>query len=336
LDTKPFPDLKSEDRPDLAQVRLVEAEVARGLEDPDFIQECIALELERIDTWSGAPGLRPFAVIPGSGVRCSFGYFLPGMATGAHEHTDWVVTAVGLNTLQVRTFDRAIAYSQNRLVEAKAISATSGLVGHIYDPCIHDTGNVTRSPTLTMHFQSPHDGERPRDPNIPFDGRWTIARRTTAVTRGAIYDALASRRRQMFLRILAAFADARAGHWTAALVKTIAARGSLRTQRACGRMASPGVRACAWDSATLSLRDDLPGLETFLHDSQVELAAIDENGRQPLLRCDAWAKPILDRILDSRTFVPKDLSSAVTVADLSLLIEELDEWALFDWQENVA
>jgi hypothetical protein len=86
----------------------------------------------------------------------------------------------------------------------------------------------------------------------------------------------------------------------------------------------------------LSLRDDLPGLETFLHDSQVELAAIDENGRQPLLRCDAWAKPILDRILDSRTFVPKDLSSAVTVADLSLLIEELDEWALFDWQENVA
>ncbi|AGP35982.1 hypothetical protein SCE1572_16620 [Sorangium cellulosum So0157-2] len=150
-----FPRSDGHARPPRDHVRAVEGAVRAGLSDDELPLELLALEIERRD---GAPELAPFYVVPEVGVRVAFAYWRPGRAAGAHEHSDWTVTAVLHNALDVATFDWDATARARRLVPKRLFSAEAGRVGHIYGPCIHDPRNPTARWSISLHLFGPSDG----------------------------------------------------------------------------------------------------------------------------------------------------------------------------------
>lgn len=329
-----LPDARSSDRPERPQVRRATAILTEALEDPAFVRDCIALEHSRLDAWDGTPGLRPFHVLRQSGVTMAFGYFAPGQATGAHEHTSWTVTAVCHNDLEVLTFDRDVAYGEGRLVVDKTITATPGRVGHIYDPCIHEARNPTGSSSVTMHLLSPNDGQPPADKPFSFNDTLSPRRSSAAPLPDRLSTFQSWRRRQSYLRMLASYARARAGAFAPALLEDIASRGTLHTKAHCDallRASEHVVQRATWRDARLGLREGLPSLEVREQGPRVELVCTTARGERVLLRFASWARAVLDTILGG-AFTPRALPCGLEDDELFALIAEFDEWGFLDWK----
>src|SRR5512139_775900 len=85
-----FPGADEDDHPAPAAIAQAKAAVSASLANPEFIADCIELELQRIEHLRAVrSGLEPFARIPALGIRLAFGYWRPGLVTGPHEHTSW-------------------------------------------------------------------------------------------------------------------------------------------------------------------------------------------------------------------------------------------------------
>jgi hypothetical protein len=158
-----FPARRERTHPDRALIVAARSAVEAAVIDDEFLADCIALELKRIEENRFCRGLVPFFTMPDLGIRLAFGYWAPGNAAGAHEHTAWTITAVCRNELEVLTYDRDESYRRQELVPKNRFHATAGRVGFIFEPCIHNPRNVSGDWSLSFHVTSPRDGERPDD-----------------------------------------------------------------------------------------------------------------------------------------------------------------------------
>jgi hypothetical protein len=156
-----FPRLEVAGHPERVAVLAIRMAAAAAVQDPDFLLDCVALELEYIKVSPLRRGLAPFFIDPDFGVRFAFGYWAPGATPGPHEHTAWTITAVITNELDVQVFDREQSHRRGELVPKTRFTARAGQVGYIYDPCIHSPKNISHDWSLSLHLTSPRDGEAP-------------------------------------------------------------------------------------------------------------------------------------------------------------------------------
>lgn len=154
-----FPRLGEADHPELESVLAVRSALAEAVVDDEFLANCIGHELRLFRHGRPRYSFEPFFTVPDLGVMLAFGYWPPGVAAPAHEHTAWTVTAVCRNRLDVFTYDRAETYRSRELVSKNCFAAEAGKVGYIYSPSIHAPRNPSEDWALSMHVISPRDGE---------------------------------------------------------------------------------------------------------------------------------------------------------------------------------
>ena len=159
----PFPSAHELCHPDEQIVRNARAHVSQAITDDNFLADCFAHELRLIESNRRLGGLTPFFTLPDYGIRFAFGYWSPGAETGPHEHTAWTITGVCRNELEVSTFDREESYRRGELVSKNKFIAQSGMVGHVYSPCIHNPKNISSTRSLSIHIASPQDGKPTAD-----------------------------------------------------------------------------------------------------------------------------------------------------------------------------
>nr|CAI43945.1 hypothetical protein [Sorangium cellulosum] len=310
LERLDFPPEGDRRRPPRDHVRALEAALRAGLADDELPLELLALEIERRD---GAPDLAPFHVIPGVGVRVAFAYWAPGRAAGAHEHTDWTVTAVFHNALDVATFDWDATVRARRLVPKSLFSAGVGRVGHIYEPCIHDPRNPTPRWSISLHLLGPHDGPVLEAQVGPIDGLTGAA--PPPAPEDALSEALHAHARE---RVRRAQIDAleRRGPRAAALLARLHARGDAGTKRRAARALG---RTEDLDAQT-ALARRWPGVDLDVASSagRAELLARAGERAQVLLRVDAWAAPALRALAAARELRPRDIPGLAEAEQLAL------------------
>ncbi|RDH78725.1 hypothetical protein DVS77_08815 [Mycolicibacterium moriokaense] len=200
-----FPEAHVREHPDKDAVLAARSAVTAAVRDDEFLVDCMAYELTRLKQPGLRPGLVPFFVLPGFGVRFALGYWPPGRNAGAHEHTAWTITGVCHNELTVQTYDRDQSYRNQTLVPKNRFDALAGQVGFIYEPCIHDPHNPTDRWSLSLHVSSPRDGEQLTDQEqcLPILDEYFARQRSDY---GAPYEeVVATRRRQLKIRAIAGF-----------------------------------------------------------------------------------------------------------------------------------
>ncbi|WP_437878129.1 hypothetical protein [Sorangium sp. So ce513] len=341
-----FPRAEERERPPRDLVRAVEAAVRAGLSDDELPLELLALEIERRD---GAPDLAPFHVVPELGVRVAFAYWRPGRAAGPHEHSDWTVTAVFHNALDVATFDWDATARARRLVPKRLFSAEAGRVGHIHGPCIHDPRNPTARWSISLHLFGPHDGPVIEQQVGPIEGLTPPPPRAAEpapqaepalqaepapqAEDDALAAALLAHERECVRR---AQIDALAsrGPRAAALLARLHARGDAGTRRRAARALG---RAEDLGAHTVLARR-WPGVDLDAASSagRAELLARCGERAQPLLRVDPWAAPALRALASAVELRPRDIPGLAEAEQLALA-RVLVDWGTFqplEAQEN--
>ncbi|WP_437959892.1 hypothetical protein WME76_09745 [Sorangium sp. So ce119] len=334
----PFPGDRR--RPPRDHVRALEGALRAGLSDDELPLELLALEIERRD---GAPDLAPFHVVPELGVRVAFAYWRPGRAAGPHEHSDWTVTAVFHNALDVATFDWDATARARRLVPKRLFSAEAGRVGHIHGPCIHDPRNPTPRWSISLHLFGPHDGPVIEEQVGPIEGLSSPAPRAAEpapqagpapqAEEDALSSALAAHEREC-VRRAQIDALARRGTPAAALLARLHARGDAGTRRRAARALG---RAEDLDARTVLARR-WPGVDLEVASSagRAELLARCGERAQPLLRVEAWAAPALRALASAVELRPRDIPGLAEAEQLALA-RALVDWGTFqplEAQEN--
>jgi hypothetical protein len=205
FDRRAFPEAHAREHPDRDAVLAARSAITAAVRDDEFLVDCMAYELTRLERRGLRAGLVPFFTVPGFGIRFAFGYWPPGRNTGAHEHTAWTITGVCHNELIVQTYDRDESYRRQTLVPKNRFDAPAGQVGFIYEPCIHDPRNPTDRWSLSLHVSSPRDGENLADQEqcLPILDEFAARLRTGF---DEPYDeVIANRRRQLKIRAIAQF-----------------------------------------------------------------------------------------------------------------------------------
>lgn len=203
LDARSFPPTQAREHPERDDVAATRTAVSAAVSDDEFLVDCMAHEMDLVESGVPRRGLTPFFTMPDLGIRFSFGYWRPGSEAGPHEHTAWTITAVCRNELEVLTYDREESYRSRTLVPKNRFEAPAGRAGFIYEPCIHNPGNSTDRWSLTFHVTSPRDGEQLVDQERTLPVLDEFTRRVTA-DRGHPYEGvLAARQRQIVVRQVA-------------------------------------------------------------------------------------------------------------------------------------
>lgn len=309
--------------PELQTVRGIRETVQTAVADDQFLADCIAYELDLIDTTQFRRGLVPFHVIPGVGVRFAFGYWPPGGTPGPHEHTAWTITAVCRNELEVQTYDRDATYRSGRLVPKNHFSAETGRVGYIYEPSIHAPINTSNDWSLSLHVTSPRDGE-PSDPcGEPVVGLST--RRRQPPRDHPYATAVASRARTERVHVLARALAGMREVPTADLLDRCAALGGPATRGLAARSKGTGAPA-----ARTLLRTH-PGLELShrVTDDAVSLLAETPGGAVEELTVDVVAAEAIAFIADEVAFDVLNLPGPITDDERIEIAEALEDSGLF-------
>lgn len=242
-----FPDALERSLPERASVQAARAALADAVVDDDFLADCMARELDRLQEDRMKPGLAPFHTVEEFGIRLAFGYWPPGATAGPHEHTSWTITAVCRNELHVTTFDRDASYRGRTLVPKNRFEATAGRTGFIYEPCIHEPWNPTADWSLSFHVLSPHDGEKLDDYSecIPaLVGEPLVPDLDHPYAR-----VLAVRGRHRYVSVLARILAHMESPRAAELLESCAALGSSATRRMIARLTTgawSGVEGVPW------------------------------------------------------------------------------------------
>lgn len=136
----------------------VQRRLAAALRDPDFVLDCLELDLQSL-----LAGWKPFRRRPAfhvdrvRGFECRIFFWPPGTVAPVHEHTAWTVTAVLQNALEVTTYDVDVARTEQRLARKNVFQAEAGRVGHIYEHGIHSPANPTSTLSSSIHLFSWHE-----------------------------------------------------------------------------------------------------------------------------------------------------------------------------------
>jgi hypothetical protein len=244
FDALDFPLLNEAHHPDRNVVIGARAVIEKAIPDDDFVLDCIGRELLLIESRTPRWGLVPFTILPRTGIRFAFGYWPPGAAPPAHEHTSWTVTGVCRNELEVRTFDRPESYRRGELVDKNLFPASQGKVGFIYDAGIHQPRNPSSHWSLSLHVISPRDGRPLHDLGAPPPA---LTSNDGADEDSAYATVRLARQRQRWLRELASIVAAAGSRRSPALLADCFRLGTSKTRRYVERLGhdprmTPGSR----------------------------------------------------------------------------------------------
>lgn len=321
-----FPGADEDDHPAPAVMTAAKAAVSSSLTSPEFLADCIELELqrlERVGAWRG--GLEPFARIPRLGIRFAFGYWRPGVTTGPHEHTSWTITGVYRNTLEVVTYDYDESYRRQRPVEKNRFVAQAGRVGSIDRHGIHAPRNGSTSWTMSFHVISPRDGLRPRAYPAPVPGLERVSELNTVSTSGDRSGAAYHRVRDLCLRavICEQLRDA-VGELASSRATALASRcRALGAPRTGGGAAADDTRHLlrrAHADLTLSWRRDR---------DQVVLEMLTPSGKTSVLELDRRARQAMSFVSTADLFDPSSLPG-LTGAERDVFADALVMRGLFE------
>jgi hypothetical protein len=150
-----------------AQVRELRQYVGGCISDKEFLAEAIEKDIGVRDS---APGLGSFDGEANLGVRFGLCYWAPGRVAGVHEHSDWTVTAVVHNQLEVFTYDLPETVRTRKVVSKNRFTARVGEVGHIYEHAIHNPANPTKAWAVSFHVLTVSDHPMLESMHGPIEG----------------------------------------------------------------------------------------------------------------------------------------------------------------------
>jgi hypothetical protein len=325
-----FPARRERTHPDRALIVAARSAVEAAVIDDEFLADCIALELKRIESNRPRRGLVPFFTMPDLGIRFAFGYWAPGNAAGAHEHTAWTITAVCRNELEVLTYDREESYRRQELVPKNRFHAAAGRVGFIFEPSIHNPRNVSGNWSLSFHVTSPRDGERLDDDRGPLPAFNSRRGLSSAEDRHPYASVVAARRRNRCVDQLSRIVAAMNVPQAPDLLGRCFALGSAATQEFIDRMApgSPPERASGTRAMLARTHKDL--IMSHRHDG--EMVALDvETPRGPVeeFAIDEVAREAMAFVARERMFEVRAIPGNLSDDERAAIAEALEETGLF-------
>jgi predicted metal-dependent enzyme (double-stranded beta helix superfamily) len=319
--------------------------VEEALSSRDLLAECISRELDRLRDTPAQYGLSPFHVDPVLGIRFAFGYWGPGQQAGAHEHTDWTVTAVCHNALEVLTYDREETYRARRLVPKRVYPAPAGKAGYICEPAIHNPRNHTSEWSLSLHVIGARDGQAApdgRDLHGGVDQLEGVRKRAGGGPAHPFMRCLRERRSQQHLRLLAGVVTALRHDSAARQLEVISERGGLATRRVAGsaldalrRSRSAAGEGPATPGSPVGLPERLvltaEGLELDVRalEDGVELLAFDPSGPFQVMKAGRRARPLLEACARHGRIDVRDFEGAFEPHELWRLLQGLESWGVF-------
>jgi hypothetical protein len=324
-----FPVAGEQVHPDRDAVLAGRSTIELAVVDDEFLVDCIAMELELIDSTEFRRGLVPFLTIPGLGIRFAFGYWPPGGTPGPHEHTAWTITAVCRNELEVHTYDRAESYRRRELVPKNRFPAEAGRVGYIYEPSIHAPINRSADWSLSLHVTSPRDGEPLESCGEPVAGLRSRGGLRPLPASHPYASAVAARSRTQRVHVLArSLADMNFGR-TPELLDRCAELGSHATRKLVTR--THGGTTILGRRRTYVLRRTHPELvlsHRIVGDSVMLMA--DTPG-EPIeeLAVDVVAADAIAHAAKEPMFDVRDLPGAITDEERTFIGEALEDSGLF-------
>jgi hypothetical protein len=322
-----FPMLDDDVDPDRGAVVEARTRVGEAVVDDEFIVDCIAHELERLDGDRSDRGLAPFFVLPRLGIRFAFGYWPPSSSAGAHEHTAWTITAVCRNHLEVVTYDRSETYRHGTLVAKNQFTAGAGRTGFIYEPCIHDPRNTSDDWSLSLHVTSPRDGRQaPSQDQVP-----PCLRRASSETLAA----------HPYARVDSVRVRRRFVHQLARILLAIEGPDAVYALRKCHRLGLPVTRrqiasrlGDAYVPQVLVRVDDALELHHRRDGGRVVLACVGRQCAVDELVVDELAHDAMARAADHRKLDINTLPGKLTRDECHELGDALESTGLFrrEWQ----
>jgi hypothetical protein len=309
--------------PDRALVAQARSQVQQAVIDDDFLADCMALELDLIESGRPRHGLTPFAVLPDLGIRCAFGYWSPGQTAGAHEHTAWTVTALCRNTLEVQTYSRAETYRTRQLVPKNRFQATAGRVGFIFEPSIHEPRNVSSDWSLSLHITSPRDGEPAEDAIEPLDV--LRPRRQPFPANSPYAEVIAARRRQRCIHQLARVARDMTVRRADELTERCFALGATKTRGLIARETTRLQPALLAAPSTYRRTHRDVALSTRRDGDMMALDVATPNGLIEALAIDMAAGDALSFIAQAHRFVPDALPGDLSGEERLAIVTALEE-----------
>jgi hypothetical protein len=312
-----FPSLGEHEHPERETVRAARSRIQDAIINDDFLADCMALELRRLEGSGVRPGLAPFFVMPELGIRFAFGYWPPGGTPGPHEHTAWTVTAVCRNELEVLTYDRDASYARRELVPKNRFPASAGNVGYIHKPSIHAPINTSSSWSLSFHVTSPRDGECPGDQDDALPGLIPRAGRDRAGSDHPYAAVIAARRRKSRMRVIA---------------RTL---GSMNVAQAPMLMARCAAVDASRDMNLQRVRPEL-ALSYRCADGMVGLHAETPNGDVEEITVDAIARESIAFVTRERVFRVADLPGKLSHEERVMIADALVETGLYERRSHDA
>jgi hypothetical protein len=298
----------------LEQVVAVQDFLSTALEGQDFPLACVERDLERSQRpGEGGTDLAPFYKHPQSCVQVALAYWPPGYAAGAHEHSDWTVTAVFHNRLEVTTYDWDIARAERRLAQRHVFPALRGRVGRIYQHGIHDPRNPTSDWSISLHVFAPEQRPKLEDDVGPIPGLSRTNAPAALDVEPAVAEILEAAYRQGVRRArvaaLGAFTD---GPRVAALLAAIGAPTALAQP-----LTRASVLARAWPAEA--------ALDVRVQGEHAELT-IGRLAPRPILRTQRIAEPALRFMAEQQEFALGDVPGGFALEDLRDLADHMLVW----------
>lgn len=328
-----FPKTGEREHPELRSVLEVRAAVTSAVIDDDFLADCIALELDLLESDTPRRGLVPFFTVPGLGIQFAFGYWHPGGTPGPHEHTAWTITAVCRNRLEVVTYDREASYRRHDLVLKHHFDAPAGRVGYIYEPCIHQPTNTSDDWSLSLHVTSPRDGE-PAEDDYGILPDASVRSRVSASDNHPYRHVIRARQRHNYIRELVR------------VLKAIDRPGVAQLLERCRAHASPATRRMIDDlqrSSHQRSQGRRPWLLTRVHEDlglsyrndgdTVALFVETVNGPQEELAISALARDAIAFATKTASFEVDSLPGNLMPGERSAVAEALEDTGLFKMVE---
>lgn len=121
---------------------VVEERMREALQDDAFVLDCLEAALT---------GPRPVRGLvhrePNDLFTVNIFYWSPGLVSPPHEHRNWTVTGVVMNSIEVRTFSA----KAGKLVTERSFRGRARQVGSVRPPNIHRVRNASRKNSVTLH-----------------------------------------------------------------------------------------------------------------------------------------------------------------------------------------
>jgi len=145
--------------PPREHVLALQSLLTQALSSPDCLLDCIERQLGLIEL--GAEALsKPFYLDDEHNFGVRFPHWAPYMGMSAHEHYEWIVSAVTYRALSIYTYEFEAARDERVLRPRNRFEARAGQAGHIYRAGIHNPWNHGAEWAGSIHFYSLGDSPR--------------------------------------------------------------------------------------------------------------------------------------------------------------------------------